>query len=93
MDKLSGAVTGAARVAGPLEARKDVPQPAAADKAASSGSGSSVDLSGLAAQLLSGEAPVDQTRIEEIRAAIAEGRYPVDAEAVAAKMVEFELGE
>lgn len=37
-------------------------------------------------------APIDAGKIAEIRAAIAEGRYPVDPAAIAAKMIELDLG-
>lgn len=37
-------------------------------------------------------APVDAEKVAAIRAAIAEGRYPVDPAAIAAKMIELDLG-
>lgn len=35
--------------------------------------------------------PVDAERIKAIRAVIAEGRYPIDPQAIAAKMIELDL--
>lgn len=39
-------------------------------------------------QQLDSDTPVNQEKVEALRAAIAEGRYKVDAEAVAGKMLE-----
>jgi negative regulator of flagellin synthesis FlgM len=36
--------------------------------------------------------PVDSTRVAAIRTAIAEGRYPVDPQKIAQKMIELDLG-
>jgi negative regulator of flagellin synthesis FlgM len=44
-----------------------------------------------AADLASLGAPVDAQKVAEIRAAIAEGRYPVDAKAIAEKMIALDL--
>ena len=41
--------------------------------------------------LVSGGAPVDGARVAAIRSAIAEGRYPVDAERIAARMIALDL--
>lgn len=38
------------------------------------------------------EAPVDAKRVEEIKTAIKEGRYAINYEKLAEKMVEMELG-
>lgn len=44
----------------------------------------------LAAEMAAG-APVDSEKVAAIRAAIAEGRYPVDPEKIAARMIELDL--
>lgn len=44
-----------------------------------------------AADLASLGAPVDAKKVAEIRAAIAEGRYPVNPQAIAEKMVFLDL--
>lgn len=44
-----------------------------------------------AADLASLGAPVDAQKVAEIRAAIAEGRYPVDPKAIAEKMIALDL--
>lgn len=44
-----------------------------------------------AADLASLGAPVDAKKVAEIRAAIAEGRYPVDPKAIAEKMIALDL--
>lgn len=44
-----------------------------------------------AADLASLGAPVDAQKVAEIRAAIAEGRYPVNPEAIAEKMIALDL--
>ena len=36
-------------------------------------------------------APVDSARVAEIKAAIASGNYPVDAEKIAEKMIDLDL--
>ncbi len=40
-----------------------------------------------AAKALAASPPVDTARVDALRSAIAEGRYPVDPDAVAAKMI------
>jgi negative regulator of flagellin synthesis FlgM len=42
-------------------------------------------------ELVSGGAPVDSARVEAIRAAIRDGRYPVDPERIARRMLDFDL--
>jgi negative regulator of flagellin synthesis FlgM len=42
-------------------------------------------------ELVSGGAPVDTARIEAIRAAIRDGRYPVDADRIAQRMFDLDL--
>jgi len=44
-----------------------------------------------AADLAALGAPVDAKKVAEIRAAIAEGRYPVDPDAIAEKMITLDL--
>lgn len=44
-----------------------------------------------AARLAQGGAPVDVEKIARIKAAIASGNYPVDADAIADRMVELDL--
>ena len=41
--------------------------------------------------LVAGGPPVDSARVASIRAAIAEGRYAVDADAIAARMMALDL--
>lgn len=41
--------------------------------------------------LVSGGAPVDSARVEAVRAAIREGRYPLDANRVALRMLDVDL--
>jgi negative regulator of flagellin synthesis FlgM len=43
------------------------------------------------AEMASAGAPVDAAKIAAIRTAIAEGRYPVDPEKIAARMMELDL--
>lgn len=43
------------------------------------------------AELASGDAPVDAGKVAAIRAAIAEGRYPVDPDAIAERMIALDL--
>ena len=42
-------------------------------------------------ELVSGGAPVDTAKVESIRAAIQGGRYPVDAERIAQRMLDADL--
>jgi negative regulator of flagellin synthesis FlgM len=42
-------------------------------------------------ELVSAGAPVDQAKVAAIRAAIAEGRYPVDPDKIAARMIALDL--
>jgi len=41
--------------------------------------------------LVSGGAPVDGAKVAAIRAAIAQGRYPVDADKIAERMIALDL--
>lgn len=61
---------------------------AAAKARAQTDPGSSVQLSSAAAGLLAAATPeFDAAKVERIRQAIAEGRYTVDAEAIADKLI------
>ena len=42
-------------------------------------------------ELVSGGAPVDTSRVEALRAAIKDGRYPVDPDRIAARMLDFDF--
>ena len=42
-------------------------------------------------ELVSGGAPVDTSKVEAVRAAIREGRYPVDANRIAIRMLDVDL--
>jgi negative regulator of flagellin synthesis FlgM len=42
-------------------------------------------------ELVSGGAPIDGAKVAAIRAAIAEGRYPVDAGKIAERMIALDL--
>ncbi len=42
-------------------------------------------------ELVSGGAPVDGSRVEAIRAAIRDGRYPVDPTRIAVRMLQLDL--
>lgn len=44
-----------------------------------------------AAELASSGPPIDAQKIAAIRTAIAEGRYPIDPQAIADKMIELDL--
>lgn len=44
-----------------------------------------------AAQVAAAGAPVDYARVQEIRAAIANGAYALEVKAIAAKMIELDL--
>lgn len=66
---------------------------AAAAAPLASGAGKIEKPSNPAADLASLGAPVDAKKVAEIRAAIAEGRYPVNPQAIAEKMVFLDLPE
>ena len=44
-----------------------------------------------AARMASQGAPIDSARIERVKQAIAEGKYPVDPEKIAEKMLDLDL--
>jgi negative regulator of flagellin synthesis FlgM len=65
------------------------PKAAAAPAAPSSGSSEAVSLSPLAGSLLGGEKPpVNMARIQEIKQAISEGRFKINPEAIADRLIE-----
>ncbi|MHB9880233.1 flagellar biosynthesis anti-sigma factor FlgM [Pacificimonas sp. ICDLI1SI03] len=94
MNKLTAPVIAPTRLTGSAAESRAKP---AADTPVSTAArpqpASDVDLSATAAQAFSADAPVDRSRIDAIRTAIAEGRYPVDPQAIARSMVAFEFGE
>lgn len=66
--------------------------PAAAPSAASSPGGRSGGVVGsVVADLVSLGAPVDSDKVSSIRQAIAEGRYAVDPDAIAERMIAADL--
>lgn len=42
-------------------------------------------------ELVAGGAPVDTSKVEAIRTAIAEGRYPIDADRIAKRMLDIDF--
>ena len=42
-------------------------------------------------ELVSGRPPVDISKVEVVRAAIRDGRYPVDPDRIAARMLDFDF--
>ncbi len=62
---------------------------AAVGNAAPRGQGSPVESAVF--ELVGAGAPVDSARVSAIRAAIAEGRYPVDADRIAERMIALDL--
>ena len=42
-------------------------------------------------ELVSGGPPVDTSKVEAVRAAIRDGRYPVDPNRIAARMLDFDF--
>lgn len=50
-----------------------------------------IEVESPAARMAAEGAPVDSTRIAEIKAAIASGNYPVDPEKIAEKMFDLDL--
>jgi negative regulator of flagellin synthesis FlgM len=72
----------AASAAGPVAAKAP---------AASRTSAAAAQLSGVA-RSLAAKAPVDAARVAELRAAMVAGKYRVDPEAIAARMIAFDRG-
>ena len=72
--------------------RTSVERSAAAAKAGDGLSGDSVaGLSTPAAEMAAAGAPIDAEKVAAIRAAIAEGRYPVDPDKIAERMIALDL--
>ena len=97
MNKVNGTVLATPRVANAtakndeqLAAVNAAKRSGAAEKAATSQP--SVQLSAMASEATSAEAPVDRSRVEAIRSAIASGNYPVDAAAIADRLLAFARG-
>jgi negative regulator of flagellin synthesis FlgM len=42
-------------------------------------------------ELVSGGAPVDKSKVEAVRSAIREGRYPIDPDRIASRMLAFDF--
>ena len=61
--------------------------PAAASSAVSSPGGRAGGVGGVVADLVSLGAPVDSDKVSSLRQAIAEGRYAVDPDAIAERMI------
>lgn len=55
--------------------------------------GPSASVESAVFELVSGGAPVDSARVAAVRAAIAEGRYAVNPQVIAEKMVALDLPE
>jgi negative regulator of flagellin synthesis FlgM len=91
MDKVTNAVSGPVGVRRPgVDARETA---ASGPRLKVGGGVAALALSPLAAGTLAAEAPIDRGRIEAIRAAIANGDYPVDASAIARGMIALDLGD
>ena len=74
---------------GPVKDDK-VTAAAPADTVSTSGS-SSPEAPSLVAALAESGPPINNEKIEAIRQAIASGQYPIDAKAIAAKMIALDL--
>ncbi|MFM6854174.1 MAG: flagellar biosynthesis anti-sigma factor FlgM [Sphingopyxis sp.] len=48
-------------------------------------------VNSLVAALVGQGAPIDMTKVQQVRNAIAQGQYPIDADKLAAKMIELDL--
>lgn len=60
-------------------------------KAGNATTGSGKAVGGAVAELVAGGPPVDADKVAAIRTAIAEGRYPVDPEKIAERMIALDL--
>jgi len=82
--------TGSGRIDAP---RTDVVQRGAPTAKIASVKGDEAQAASLnpAADLASSGPPIDAEKVAAIRAAIAEGRYPIDPKAIAEKMIELDL--
>ena len=96
--KIEGTPPPAVRSTGPVGGRV---APAGADRSSpveAAQAGDSLRLTGEAATLqaasreFSATQPVDQSKVQSIREAIAAGTYKVDAKAIAGAMIDFEKG-
>ena len=96
IDKLSGYVPGGlqepnVRTAEPRAVQaakaKTASVPSASDKPAAA---ADTELAGMVGKLLQQGPPVDAARVAELRGAIADGSYRVDANAIAALMLRTE---
>jgi negative regulator of flagellin synthesis FlgM len=89
MIKSVGTGTSAAIEAAKLResAKAAAPAKASADPARSSVANTASPAARMAAQ----GAPIDNARIERVKAAIASGNYPVDPEGIAEKMLDLDL--
>ena len=59
--------------------------------AGSAGSEKSAAVASSVSEIVAGGPPVDSDKVAAIRAAIAEGRYPVDPEKIAERMIALDL--
>ena len=75
-----GSVRGSAEGSAPVSAANDV---AARDRSGA--------IESSVFELVAGGPPVDSARVAAIRAAIAEGRYPVDPDKIAERMLALDL--
>lgn len=82
--------TGAGRIEAP---RPDAAQRGAPAAKVAPVKGDAAESAALnpAADLASSGPPIDAGKVAAIRAAIAEGRYPIDPQAIADKMIELDL--
>ena len=71
--------------------RSDVLNKGAAAKAAASTDGTSSAPRTLASQLVTEGAPIDTSKVASLRQAIAEGRYAIDPQAIAQRMIAADL--
>ncbi len=70
---------------------KDDKVAAAAPAGAATTSGTNAATPSLVAALAEAGPPINSEKIEAIRQAIASGQYPIDAKAIAAKMIALDL--
>ncbi|MBV7257009.1 flagellar biosynthesis anti-sigma factor FlgM [Pacificimonas sp. WHA3] len=95
MDKISTKITGATAATN-VAANSKAPQQAATAvpaKGAASGLANAIELSALAVEAMRSDAPIDSAKIQQIRQAIAEGRYPMEPGEIAKAMIRMEFGD